>query len=66
LNVCRLSVQFLRILSSGGSELVVDHRETAMRHRDPFLVYVKINMFYDPMRKEPRFQAIERALNFPY
>jgi hypothetical protein len=35
-----------------------------MRHRDPFLVYLKINMFYDPIRKEPRFQAIERASNF--
>jgi adenylate cyclase len=49
----------------GDTPKALEWLEKAMRHRDPFLVYVKINMFYDPMRKEPRFQAIERALNFP-
>jgi TolB-like protein/lipoprotein NlpI len=43
----------------------LDLLETAMRHRDPYLEYVKTNPFLDPLRKEPRFQAVERALKFP-
>ncbi len=38
---------------------------TAMRVRDPGLLYVKIDPLLDPLRNEPRFQAIERALKFP-
>ena len=37
---------------------------TAMRLRDSGLMYVKTDPFLDPLRKEPRFQAIERALKF--
>jgi hypothetical protein len=36
-----------------------------MRLRDAGLVYVKTETLLDPLRKEPRFQAIERALKFP-
>jgi hypothetical protein len=36
-----------------------------MRLRDPYLIYVKADRSFDPLRKEPRFQAIERALKFP-
>jgi hypothetical protein len=36
-----------------------------MRVRDPGVAYVKADPLLDPLRKEPRFQAIERALNFP-
>jgi tetratricopeptide (TPR) repeat protein len=39
--------------------------ETALRLRDPGLVNVKTDPFLDPLRKEPRFQAIERELKFP-
>jgi TolB-like protein/Flp pilus assembly protein TadD len=39
--------------------------ETAMRHRDPFLIYLKKDRNFDPLRKELRFQAIEQALKFP-
>jgi TolB-like protein/Flp pilus assembly protein TadD len=39
--------------------------DTAMRLRDTGLEYVKIDPLLDPLRKEPRFQAIERELNFP-
>jgi TolB-like protein/Flp pilus assembly protein TadD len=38
---------------------------TAMRLRDPGLVFLKTDPLMDPLRKEPRFQAIERQLNFP-
>jgi tetratricopeptide (TPR) repeat protein len=39
--------------------------DTAMRLRDPGLYSLKTDQLLDPLRKEPRFQAIERALKFP-
>jgi serine/threonine-protein kinase len=39
--------------------------ETAMRLRDPGLSGLKTDPLLDPLRKEPRFQAIERELKFP-
>jgi tetratricopeptide (TPR) repeat protein len=39
--------------------------ETALRLRDPGLELLKIDPLLDPLRKEPRFQAIERELKFP-
>jgi hypothetical protein len=39
--------------------------ETALRLRDPYLVTLKTDPRIDPLRKEPRFQAVERALKFP-
>jgi TolB-like protein/DNA-binding winged helix-turn-helix (wHTH) protein/Flp pilus assembly protein TadD len=38
---------------------------TAMRLRDPGLVLLKTDPLMDPLRNEPRFQAIERQLKFP-
>ena len=35
--------------------------DTALQRRDPGLQYPLL----DPLREEPRFQAIERALKFP-
>jgi TolB-like protein/Flp pilus assembly protein TadD len=39
--------------------------ETAVRLRDPGLSSVKVDSELDPLRDEPRFQAIERELKFP-
>jgi tetratricopeptide (TPR) repeat protein len=39
--------------------------ETAARLRTPGLERLKTSPLLDPVRKEPRFQAIERALRFP-
>jgi TolB-like protein len=39
--------------------------ETALRLRDSGLTDLKSDPLLDPLRKEPRFQAIERALKFP-
>jgi hypothetical protein len=36
-----------------------------MRARDPGLESLKTAPLMDPLRQEPRFQAIERALRFP-
>ena len=39
--------------------------ETALRLRDPGLSSMKTDPLLDPLRKEPRFQAVERGLKFP-
>jgi hypothetical protein len=39
--------------------------ETALRLRDPGLELLKTDAFLDPLRKEPRFKAVERELKFP-
>jgi TolB-like protein/Tfp pilus assembly protein PilF len=39
--------------------------ETALRQRDSDLEDLKVDPLLDPLRKEPRFQAIERELRFP-
>ena len=39
--------------------------ESALRLRDPQLIYLKTDPFMDPLRKEPRFQAVMRELKFP-
>jgi hypothetical protein len=33
--------------------------------RDPGVALMRADPLLDPVRKEPRFQAIERKLNFP-
>jgi TolB-like protein/Flp pilus assembly protein TadD len=39
--------------------------ETALRVRDSGLISLKTDPLFDPLRKEPRVQAIERELKFP-
>jgi tetratricopeptide (TPR) repeat protein len=43
----------------------LDSLDTAMRQHNFLLGRVKTDPFLDPLRNEPRFQAIERELNFP-
>jgi hypothetical protein len=39
--------------------------ETALRLRDPGLHEMKTEPLLDPLRQEPRFQAVMRELKFP-
>jgi Flp pilus assembly protein TadD len=39
--------------------------EEAVRLRDSSLAVLKVDAYLDPLRDEPRFQAIERQLKFP-
>jgi hypothetical protein len=39
--------------------------DTAMRSHDSGLSHLKSDPLLDPLRNEPRFQAIERELKFP-
>ena len=57
---------YARIYAQWGNRTrALDWLEMAMRLRDPWLVNVKTSPLLDPLRKEPRFQAIERQLKFP-
>ncbi|HEX3847029.1 MAG TPA: TIR domain-containing protein [Steroidobacteraceae bacterium] len=49
----------------GNRAKALEWLETAWRLRDPGLEILKTDPLMDPLRKEPRFQAIERALRFP-
>jgi tetratricopeptide (TPR) repeat protein len=49
----------------GDTARALDWLEAAMRQQDPYLENIKTAPLLDPLRKEPRFQAIERALKFP-
>jgi len=39
--------------------------DRALQLRDTGLVFLKTDPLLDPLRNEPRFQAIERQLKFP-
>jgi len=49
----------------GNTSQALGWLETALRLRDSGLVYLKTDPLLDPLRNEPRFQAIEKALKFP-
>jgi TolB-like protein/Flp pilus assembly protein TadD len=49
----------------GDIPLALHWLEIALRQRDPDLAVLKVESDLDPLRKEPRFQAIERELKFP-
>jgi TolB-like protein len=49
----------------GNRSQALEWLETALRLRDPGLEMLKTDPLLDPLRQEPRFQAIERELKFP-
>ena len=49
----------------GNKPKALEWLDTAMRVRDPGLEYLKIDRLMDPLRAEPRFQAVLRELRFP-
>ena len=49
----------------GNTPEALEWLDTAVRVRDPGLEYLKTDPLMDPLRKEPRFRAIERELKFP-
>ena len=60
------ATQFAMIYAQwGDTKRALDWLETAMRLHSSDMLSVKTAFPYDPLRKEPRFQAIERELRFP-
>jgi Flp pilus assembly protein TadD len=58
--------QYATIYAQWGNTVkALESLNTATRLRHPDLELLKTDPLMDPLRKEPRFQAIERALRFP-
>jgi TolB-like protein/Tfp pilus assembly protein PilF len=58
--------QYATIYAQWGNRAqALEWLETALRLRDSGLEYLKTDPLMDPLRQEPRFQAIERELKFP-
>jgi tetratricopeptide (TPR) repeat protein len=49
----------------GNTPKALEWLETALRLRDPQLIFLKNDPLLDPLRQEPRFKAIMRELKFP-
>jgi tetratricopeptide (TPR) repeat protein len=58
--------QYATIYAQWGNNLkALEWLETALRMRDPGLARLKVDSLLDPLRKEPRFEALMRELKFP-
>jgi TolB-like protein len=58
--------QYATIYAQWGNGLkALEWLETALRLRDPGLENLKTDPLLDPIRQEPRFQAVMRELKFP-
>jgi tetratricopeptide (TPR) repeat protein len=58
--------QYATIYAQWGNRTqALEWLETALRLRDSGLVQLKTDPLLEPLRQEPRFQAIERELKFP-
>jgi hypothetical protein len=49
----------------GNTPKALEWLETALQLRDLQLINLKTEPLLDPLRNDPRFQAIERELRFP-
>ena len=49
----------------GNTKQALEWLEKALQLRDEGLQILKTDPLMDPLRNEPRFQAVERALKFP-
>lgn len=60
------SYTYARIYAQWGNRpKALEWLDAAMRWRNRGLLHLKTDPLVDPLRNEPRFQAIERALKFP-
>ena len=49
----------------GDYEQAISHLEQAAEERDGQMAWLKVAFVYDPLRSDPRFQALLRRMNFP-
>jgi tetratricopeptide (TPR) repeat protein len=58
--------QYAEIYGQWGNRAkALEWLEKALQVRDPGLAMLRVDPLLDPLRKEPRFQAIMRELKFP-
>ena len=62
----RKAYQYAEIYAQrGDTPKALEWLDTGLRVRDPGLLWLKTDRLMDPLRKEPRFQAVMRELTFP-
>ena len=52
-------------VSLGEKQIALSLVEKAYERRNPFMVRLNVDQWWDPLRSEPRFQALLRHMNFP-
>ena len=52
-------------LGLGDKDQALTYLERAYEEQDPALFWLKMSPIFDPLRSEPRFQALLRRVNFP-
>ena len=58
--------QYAQIYAQRGNNAqALEWLQTALRLRDGGMEYLRVDPLLDPIRNEPRFQALERELRFP-
>jgi tetratricopeptide (TPR) repeat protein len=51
---------------AGENSLALDWLESAFEERDPYMPFLRADpWYYDPLREDPRFQALLRRMNLP-
>ena len=53
------------LTQSGDKEAALEALEEAYRQRAPNLTWLKARAYWDPLRSEPRFQALLERMGFP-
>ena len=57
--------QALVYLGLGENSQAIDWLEKAYHERSPWLDWLKVEPMFDPLRSDPRFQALYKKMNFP-
>ena len=52
-------------LGLGNHDQAISWLQKAAEEHDGLMVYLNTFFFYDPLRSDPRFQALLRRMNFP-
>jgi tetratricopeptide (TPR) repeat protein len=52
-------------IGTGEYDTALDLLEEAYREKSWFIIFIQIEPWYDPVRKEPRFNALVEKMNFP-
>jgi serine/threonine-protein kinase len=50
-------------LGLGDNSRALDYVEKALEDRRGWLVYLNVNPMFDPLRGDPRFEAVARRMN---
>jgi hypothetical protein len=61
-----LAYQYTEVYAQwGNKDKALTWLDTAYRIRDPGLLQLKVDVLMDPIRAEPRFQAVLAKMKFP-